>query len=135
MASTKTDNGLESMRNNFEASAAHILSYDPVAKKRSSGYKRGSTQISSSVEAPDAATKKPSIGKIGVLLCYHKNSEYRTVNQEQKDELKEWRANNPNSPKSGAEKPRNEPSKKPKAFMEKQVASLVETELKRAGKI
>ena len=43
MASIKTDNGLEGIRNNFEASAAHLLPYDPVAKKRSSGYKRGST--------------------------------------------------------------------------------------------
>ena len=37
MASIKTDNGLEGMRNNFEATAAHLLPYDPVAKKRSSG--------------------------------------------------------------------------------------------------
>ena len=47
MASIKTDNGLEGMRNNFEATAAHLLPYDPVAKKRSSGQKRGSAQISS----------------------------------------------------------------------------------------
>ena len=37
MASIKTDNGLEGMRNNFEATAAHLLLYDPVAKKRSGG--------------------------------------------------------------------------------------------------
>ena len=40
----KTDNGLEGMRNNFEATAAHLLPYDPVAKKRSGGQKRGSAQ-------------------------------------------------------------------------------------------
>ena len=40
MASIKTDNGLEGMRNNFEATAAHLWPYDPVAKKRSSGQKR-----------------------------------------------------------------------------------------------
>ena len=34
MASIKTDNGLEGMRSNFEATSAHLLSYDPVAKKR-----------------------------------------------------------------------------------------------------
>ena len=33
MASIKADNGLEGMRNNFEATAAHLLPYDPVAKK------------------------------------------------------------------------------------------------------
>ena len=86
MASIKTDNSLEGMRNNFEASAAHLLPYDPVAKKRSSGYKRGSTQISSLVEVSDATTKKPSIGENGVHLQFHKNSEYMTLNQEQKDE-------------------------------------------------
>ena len=134
MASLKTDNGLEGMRNNFEASAAHLLPYDPVAKKRSSGYKRGSTQISSLMEASNATTKKPIIGETGVHLHYQNNSEYRTLNQEQKDELREWRADNPNSPKSGYKKPRNEPSKKPKSFMKKQVASLVEAELKRAAK-
>ena len=41
IASIKTDNGLEGMRNNFEAAVAHLLPYDPVAKKRSSGQKRG----------------------------------------------------------------------------------------------
>ena len=37
MASIKTDNGPEGMRNNFETTAAHLLPYDPVAKKRSGG--------------------------------------------------------------------------------------------------
>ena len=40
MASIKTNNGLEGMRNTFEATAAHLLPYDPVAKKRSSGQKK-----------------------------------------------------------------------------------------------
>ena len=81
-ASIKTDNGHEGLRNNFKATAAHLLPYDPVAKKRSSGYKRSSTQISSLMEVSDATTKNPSIGKIRVHLCYHKNSEYMTLNQE-----------------------------------------------------
>ena len=85
MASIKTDNGPEGMRNNFEATTGHLLPYDPVAKKRSSGYKRSSTQISSLMEVSDATTKKPSIGKTGVHIQYHKNSEYRTLTQERKD--------------------------------------------------
>ena len=124
MASIKTDNGPEDIRNNFEATAAHLLSYDPVAKKRSSGCKGSSTQISSFMEVSDATTKKPSIGKTGVHLCYHKNSEYRTLNQEQKDEWREWRANNPNTPTSGAKKSRNVPSKKPKSFMKSELHHL-----------
>ena len=38
MASIKTGNGPEGIRNNFEATVAHLLPYDPVAIKRSSGY-------------------------------------------------------------------------------------------------
>ena len=34
MASLKSDDGLEGTRSNFEATAAHLLPYDPVAKKR-----------------------------------------------------------------------------------------------------
>ena len=33
MASIKTDNGLEGMRNNFEATAAHLLPYDQLLKR------------------------------------------------------------------------------------------------------
>ena len=33
MASVKTDNGLYGLQNNFERAVAHLLPYDPVAKK------------------------------------------------------------------------------------------------------
>ena len=68
MASKTTDNGLEGMRNNFEATAAHLFPYDPVAKKRSSGEKRGSAQISSVMDTSNATMKKPSNGKRGSSL-------------------------------------------------------------------
>ena len=71
MASIKTDNGPEGMRNNFEATASHLLPYDPVAKKRSSGQKRESAQISSVMDPSPTTTKKPSIGKTGVHLHYY----------------------------------------------------------------
>ena len=94
MASIKTDKGLEGMRNNFEATPAHLLPYNPVAKKRSSGQKRCSAQISSVVDTSNATMKKPSIGKTGVHLPYYETGEYRNLSREQKDELREWRANN-----------------------------------------
>ena len=47
--------------------------------------------------------------------------------------MREWRANYPNTPKSGAKKVQNEPTKKPKSFIKKKDASLVEAELKRAA--
>ena len=34
MASVRTDNCLQGMRNDFESAAAHLLPYDPIAKKR-----------------------------------------------------------------------------------------------------
>ena len=33
MASVRTDDGPQGMRNDFESAAAHLLPYDPVAKK------------------------------------------------------------------------------------------------------
>ena len=81
MASIKTDNGPEGLRNNFEVTAVHLLPYDSVAKKRSNGYKRSSTQISSLMKVSDATTKKPTTGKTGVHLHYHKNSEYPLIVQ------------------------------------------------------
>ena len=47
MASIRTDTGEDGMRNSFELAAAHLLQYDPVAKKRASGHKRGAMAISS----------------------------------------------------------------------------------------
>ena len=135
MASIKTDNGLEGMRNNFEATAAHLLPYDPVAKKRSSGQKRGSTQISSVMDTSNATMKKPSIGKTGVHLHYYKTGEYRNLSNEQKEELKEWRANNPNTFKAGSKKAKKEAPKKSKSSMKNQVASLVEAALNKSVKL
>ena len=134
MASIKTDNGPEGMRNNFEATAAHLLPYDPVAKKRSSGQKRGSAQISSVMDPSPTTTKKPSIGKTGVHLCYYKTGEYRNLANEQKEELKGWRANNPNTFKAESKKAKKEVPKKSKSSMKKQVASLVEAALSKSVK-
>ena len=131
MASIKTDNGLEGMRNNFEATAAHLLPYDPVAKTRSSGQKRGSAQISSVMDTSNATKKKPGIGKTDVHLRYNKTGEYRNLTREQKDELREWRANNQSIYRAGFKKAKKEMPKKPKPSMKKQVASLVEAELKK----
>ena len=61
MASIKTDDGPEGMRKTFEATAAHLLPYDPVAKKRSNGQKRGAAQISSVMDSSPTTTKKPRI--------------------------------------------------------------------------
>ena len=46
MACVKTDNSPNGLRNNFERVISHLLPYDPVAKKRATGIKRGSALIS-----------------------------------------------------------------------------------------
>ena len=105
MASIKTDNGLNGMQNNFEQAAAHLLPYDPVAKKRATGIKHGSALISlTEAKSEPIATiavndAKPSIGKTGVHLRYHKHHEYKKLMCKQCHELSEWQQNNPDAHK------------------------------------
>ena len=96
MASVKMDNGPNGLWNNFERAVPHLLPYDPVGKKRATGIKHGSALISlaevdngptTTIAANDS---KPSIGKTGVHLCYHKHHEYKKLMQEQCRELSEW---------------------------------------------
>ena len=86
------------------------------------------------MDTSNATTKKPSIGKTGVHLHYYKTGEYRNLSNEQEVELKEWRANNPNTSKAGSKKARKEVPKKPKPSMKNQVASLVEAALNKSVK-
>ena len=96
MASIKTDNGLYGLQNNFERAVPHLLPYDPVAKKQAMGINRGSalislTEVKNGLTTTIAANdSKPSIGKTGVHLHYHKHHEYRKLMQEQCCELSEW---------------------------------------------
>ena len=83
MASVKTDNGPDGMRNHFEQAAAHLLPYDPVAKKQATETKHGSALVltmeaeSETTTIVSANKTKPSIGRTGVHLCYHKHHEYK----------------------------------------------------------
>ena len=113
MASIKTENGPEGMRNNFEATAAHLLPYDPVAKKRSNGQKRGAAQISSVMDPTPNTTKKPSIGKFGVDLRYYKTGEYRNLTNEQKEELKESWPITQTLSRQDPRRPRKKPPRSP----------------------
>ncbi len=96
MASIKTDQDPDGLRNNFEAAATHLLPYDPVQRKRSNhaGGKRGAADISDVThEEADISAfgAKKGIGKTGVHLQYHPSSEYQKLTSEQKDELRDWR--------------------------------------------
>ena len=139
MASIRMDNGADGMRNDFEKAAAHLLPYDPVAKKRAAATqnKRGAARISS-VELEEESVKgkvdctmmpkKASIGKTGVHLRYHMPVEYDDLSNEQKDELREWHRQNPSKKKSGdKEAKKGDKSKSTKC----QLSSVVAKELKR----
>ena len=101
MASIRTDDGPDGKCNNFEDAASYLLPYDPVAKKCTVTGKRGVNFISGIDGGEEDEgmmhTHKPSIGKTGVHLCYHKPSEYLKLTSEQKFELKEWREKNPDA--------------------------------------
>jgi hypothetical protein len=111
MASIKTDQDPDGLRNNFEAAATHLLPYDPVQKKRSdhAGGKRGAADISDVThEEADISAfgAKKGIGKTGVHLRYHPSAEYQKLSGEQKNELREWRES------TGGDKKRKPPHQK-----------------------
>ena len=91
MASIKLDtNPVTGKRYNFELAAAHLLPYDPVAKKRSS-QKRGVGDISDTTAADISSFgAKEGIGATGVHLRYHTDVEYKDLSEEQQDELRAW---------------------------------------------
>ena len=80
MASVRMDDGPNGMRNDFEKAVAHLLPYDPIARKQAAGTKRPAANISdawgmhgpnaSAIEISDSTSKdrKVSIGKTGVHL-------------------------------------------------------------------
>ena len=131
MASIRTNDGPDGMKNDFEQSAAHLLPYDPVAKKHAAGSnKRGSAEVSAvSYEATDVAAfgTKPGIGRSGVHFCYYDKSEYSKLTKEQKTELCEWRS------KGGAGWGRGD-AKTKKAKSEKAVAAAVEKKINEQAK-
>jgi hypothetical protein len=130
LASIKTDNDPDSLPNNFEASASHLLPYDPVQRKRSvTQGKRGSADISD-VTGGDGVTivafgANKDIGKTGVHLRYHSPEEYKTLSKAQTDELREWRKTTPGGRKKSKHDDRT--SKPTVRFdTEKAIASAVE---------
>ena len=131
MASIRTDDGPDGMRNDFEQSVAHLLPYDPVAKKHAAGSsKKSSAEVSAvSYEATDVAAfgTKPGIGKSGVHFCYYDKSEYSKLTKEQKTELHEWQS------KGGAEQGRSD-AKTKKAKFNKAVATAVEKKISKQAK-
>lgn len=81
------------MMERFEETAAYLLKFDPVAKKRKTNASGNQMQQISSVSERGNTTNKfkPNKGSTGVELRYHRPSEYRSLSDAQRDELKEYR--------------------------------------------
>jgi hypothetical protein len=80
IASVRTDDGPSGKRNVFEAAATHLLPYDPVAKKRLNGSKRGAGIISTvsgimeDTQISSTTGGKPAIGTTGIHLRYTRST-------------------------------------------------------------
>ena len=120
MANVKSDTVVGGKRGDFEAAVAYLLPADPVAKSKVAAQqsgKRAQAEISdtTTAEVSDFGSKA-SIGKTGVHLRYYKPDEYNKLNKAQKQELREWRAANPDKV-TGAKKSGEPSSKKHKAMV------------------
>ena len=95
MASIKTEQGANGMRNDFELAAIKLLPYDRVQKKRTeqvTGGKRGAADITNTTadetsDVNDFGTKK-GIRKSGVHLRYHNFQDYKRLSEEQRYKLR-----------------------------------------------
>ncbi len=138
IAQIKADDGPNGKRSDFEATASFLLPYDPVAKKRQSSSKRDHDSFVSDVTGNVSSSfgNKPGIGKSGVHLRYHTPEEYKTLNGEQKIELKEWRKTNGTDQKKSGKKGKDNKSTSPKkqngnkrmiSAIQKEVAKLLKS--------
>ncbi len=114
-------------RSDFEATASHLLPYDPVAIKRNTSAKRDHSQVSAiDVSATQTQpSSKPSIGTTGVHLRWHSRGEFRKLSAAQKTELKEFHKNNPK--KDGPQKETQQTKK-----MKKDLKALVAATIREA---
>jgi hypothetical protein len=96
MAAVRTDKAPGGMRDDFEASVAHIVPCCLLAKKRTVRTKQGDAEIlevnadAEEAEVTSFWTKTGKGPKTGVHLRYHKRSEYYCLSNEEKNEIREW---------------------------------------------
>jgi len=115
------------MMEDFERAVSHLLPNDPVAMRKTSGAKRDSSNISGT----DGGVKisgtdgKPSRGKTGVHLRYHKKDEFNALTKEQKTELIEWRKANGNGNGNSNGNKFRKKGKDGRHYSKKQIDSLV----------
>ena len=97
MAMIRNDDRPTGKLDDFKLAVVFLLPYDPVAKKKSrkvssdahASIAEGAAEIFST-----STSGKPSIGKKGVHLRWHKPNEFAKLSKVQKCELFEWRQRN-----------------------------------------
>ena len=96
MAQVRQDKtAVTGLRNNFENAVAQLLPSDPVARKRSNTPKQNISSVDTQETEVtiSAFGDKPGKGTAtGVDLRYHTPEEYKTLSNEEKNELWSWRA-------------------------------------------
>jgi hypothetical protein len=140
IAAVRQDKGADGMMNDFEAAVAYLLPSDPVAKKRTSGQKRGQGLISDttgdeqkeSAEVSVVTGGKPARGKTGVEFRFYKKKEYEKLTTEQKEELREFRRQsreNGVTDASDKKKAKEKTGKAGKGGQEKVIAAAVKQQI------
>ena len=112
----------QGLMSDFESTAAYLVQFDPVSKKRkqSGGRSQQTSKVvhtdddDDSVDQTISATKKlkPNKGKTGVEFRYYKPEAYRKLTKEQKDELRDWRKQQNDDEKKPSKKLENKRIKK-----------------------
>ena len=87
MANIFTDDGATGKRNNFKETASYLLTYDPVAHKRTDGTKRTVTEISSADAELSSFGSKQSVGPSGDPFRFHTTEEYENLNEDERVDL------------------------------------------------
>jgi hypothetical protein len=132
LANIRSDaDGPEAKRNNFENAVSFLLPADPVSKKRKlNNDKDAGAQIS----AANLKTKpgiKPNKGSTGVELRYYKKSEYNSLNDDQKMELKEWRLEKGKNKRSNPKADKDEDILRQTKIRRREIASVFQEERKK----
>lgn len=118
IAHVENDDHPGGKRHDFEAAVSYLLPKDPVAKRAiSSGNKRNNASVSDVTAETASVGAKPGIGVTGVHLRFHTNKEYAKLNNDQRNELREYRDKNPDKMRPPAKKQKtNGKEKRKKAF-------------------
>ena len=76
--------------NDFEATAAFLLTHGPVTTKRALGTKRSHAMVSFIDGNVASANTKVSTGSTGVVFRYYDTEEYNTLTKPKKEELRSY---------------------------------------------